>query len=240
MAIIFVIEAFVYGLSGAIHCLGMCGPLALWIPIDKTSKFRQLSGIVIYSFGRTLSYTFIGLILGMVGVAFKVVGFQDILSIVSGIILILMSFTFTRNALSLKVPFINKLYVVIKHSFDYVLLKIKNNNHKLFFIGIINGFLPCGFLYFAVITATALGVLWQSVLYMIAFGLGTIPVFMLLSLVKSFINIKYNRFLQFILPIFTIIIGIILILRGLNLGIPMISPALNKMLDSRQSHMHCH
>ncbi|MGE9616863.1 MAG: sulfite exporter TauE/SafE family protein [Solitalea-like symbiont of Acarus siro] len=240
MGVIFMIEAFVYGLSGAIHCLGMCGPLALWIPTDKTSKFRQLLGIVIYSLGRIVSYTFIGLVVGMVGVAFKVIGFQDVLSIASGIILILMSFTFTKKVLSLKLPFINKVYVVIKRSFDYVLLRIKNNNHKLFFIGVINGFLPCGFLYFAVITATSLGVIWGSVFYMIAFGLGTIPVFMLLSFLKSFINVKYNRFLQFILPIITIIIGIILILRGLNLGIPMISPGLNKIIDGHQNHMHCH
>jgi len=106
--------------------------------------------------------------------------------------------------------------------------RMKNNSFtSLFSIGLLNGFLPCGFVYLGLIGAIGLASLSQSVLFMGLFGLGTVPVMLAMSLVTSVVNPKNKARLQKIFPYMTAIVAILLILRGLELGIPFISPVLS-------------
>ena len=94
-----------------------------------------------------------------------------------------------------------------------------------FTIGFLNGFLPCGLVYTALFGALTMGNLWGSIGYMTAFGMGTIPLMLLLVLLGDFLPVALRRQLNQWLPIVVIIVGILFILRGLGLGIAYLSPA---------------
>ena len=59
--------ALVLGLAGSFHCIGMCGPIAFVLPINRSSKTSLFYQIFLYHFGRLLSYSMIGLLFGFIG-----------------------------------------------------------------------------------------------------------------------------------------------------------------------------
>ena len=99
-------------------------------------------------------------------------------------------------------------------------------------LGIINGFLPCGLVYIALAASMAAGDIGQSVLYMIVFGIGTFPVMLGISLLGNYIKPVLRRRIYKLVPLFVVILGLLLILRGLNIGIPYISPELDHSGDT--------
>ena len=105
-----------------------------------------------------------------------------------------------------------------------------------YFLGIINGFLPCGLVYVAVAGAVATGTVGGGALYMGLFGLGTIPALLALAYSWSLIKKSMGWNLQKAVPVFITIIGILFVLRGLDLGIPYISPKL-KSNPAQHEHM---
>ncbi len=108
----------------------------------------------------------------------------------------------------------------------------------LFIIGFLNGFLPCGFVYMALIGSISMGNTIYGSFYMILFGLGTVPMMSLAPIFGNFINLNIRNKIQKAIPVFVVIIGILFILRGLGLGIPYISPADGKLKIS-ESPMEC-
>jgi len=109
---------------------------------------------------------------------------------------------------------------------------------SLFIIGILNGFLPCGLVYIAIASAIVLGSVEQGVVYMVVFGLGTIPVMLSLSVLGNVVSIRFRKKVSKIIPYFIILIGILFILRGLNLGIPYVSPKLDKSDGTKMECCH--
>ena len=94
---------------------------------------------------------------------------------------------------------------------------------SLFLFGIINGFLPCGFVYVALAGAMTTGDFVSGALFMALFGLGTTPIMLATSLVGKFISGGLKSRMNKLIPVFAIILAIIFILRGLNLGIPFLT-----------------
>jgi sulfite exporter TauE/SafE len=82
------ISAFILGLLGSLHCVGMCGPIAFMLPVDRSNSFKKISQIGVYHFGRLLAYSLIGLAFGLVGKSLYIFGIQQQLSIGIGIIMI--------------------------------------------------------------------------------------------------------------------------------------------------------
>ena len=226
MEIIF--AGFVLGIITSFHCAGMCGPIALALPVSGNTTGRKIFSGIIYNLGRTLTYVIAGVIFGLAGQSFNMLGFQQWVSIISGSLMILfgiLPILFNANIESglAKISFTR----FIRNSFQRMFAK--GTLISLFIIGILNGLLPCGPLYSALIAATGTGSVIQSGLFMFLFGLGTIPVIFVVTLAGTYLNQNIRKKAKTILPIFVIILGILFILRGAYLGIPFLSPAKEKI-----------
>jgi integral membrane protein len=216
--------AFTLGLFGSLHCVGMCGPIALLIPLQRQHKgFRSLQ-LGAYFIGKTLAYTLMGLLFGLVGEGIFIAEYQQEFSIFAGLLMILMGLF---SLLHLRVKGLGnpllKGFSLLKNALGKQLSK-KTLTSSLS-IGFLNGFLPCGLVYTALFGALAMGNWWGSMIYMTAFGVGTIPLMLLLILLGDFLPLALRRRLNQWLPLVVILVGILFILRGLGLGIPYLSPA---------------
>ena len=227
----FIWTGFTLGLLGSFHCLGMCGPLVLAVPHISNSKAGIAVDGLIYNVGRVITYTFMGLILGALGVSFRLAGFQDYLSIVIGVIMLLFLIIPKKYYSFLNdINKISKLINQIKLQFKRVLQN--KSRISLLVIGILNGFLPCGLVYIALAGALASADLLTGSLSMAAFGIGTIPMLAVVYFSKNLIsqNIRYK--INKLIPYAIGLVAVILILRGLSLGIPYISPILPETVVS--------
>lgn len=216
--------ALVLGLAGSFHCIGMCGPIAFVLPVDRSSKVKLFSQIFLYHFGRLLSYSIIGLLFGFIGKGLYLAGFQQRLSILVGVIMIVLIIipVSILNKFSFSKP-LYKIISIVKQKLGIYLNK--KSNKALFSIGFFNGFLPCGLVYMALIGSISTGNAFQGSLYMTLFGLGTIPLMTAAVLLGNFVNLSIRARIQKAIPVFVVIIGLLFILRGLGLGIPYISPS---------------
>ena len=217
-------SAFILGLLGSFHCVGMCGPIAFMLPVDRTNSFRKITQIFTYHFGRLLAYSIIGLFFGLVGKSLYIFGFQQQLSIAIGVLMIIVVLipvqTFNRYNFS------KPVYNIISKVKSSLGKALKKKTADTFLtIGFLNGFLPCGLVYMAVFASLAMQSTTQGSLYMILFGLGTIPLMTTAIYIGKFLNIKAKQRIQKAIPVFVIIIGLLFIIRGLGLDIPYLSPA---------------
>jgi uncharacterized protein len=218
------ISAFVLGLLGSFHCVGMCGPIAFMLPVDRTNSYKKTGQIAIYHFGRLLSYSIIGLIFGLVGKGLYIFGLQQQLSIAIGVLMIVVVLIpyKTFNKYNFSKPLF-KLISKVKSALGKALKK--KTPDTFLTIGFLNGFLPCGLVYMAVFAAIASGNTIEGSLYMLFFGLGTIPLMTTAIYFSSILKGNMRQHIQKIIPVFVVLIGVLFILRGLGLGIPYISPA---------------
>ena len=230
------ISALIFGLLGSFHCIGMCGPIAFMLPVDRTNNFKQFFQIVSYHFGRLFTYSLIGLLFGLLGKGFYFFGFQQQLSIIVGVLMILVILlpkTFQKYNFSKS---INRLVMKVKSALGKELKK--KGNHTFFTIGFLNGFLPCGLVYMAVFGALATSSAFSGSLYMFIFGLGTIPLMTIVVYVGNFANGLVRKRIQKVIPYVVVFIGVLFVLRGLGLGIPYVSPVhIHEMVDGGQM---CH
>ena len=228
----YIISAFIIGLVGSLHCIGMCGPIVLALPSNEFSKIKIISTRLLYNFGRVITYSLLGLIFGIIGSRIEVFGLQQISSIGLGIVMIFYVLIPKRVVdLAINIKLVNSISRLLKNSFRKLLNKTSYSS--FFLIGVLNGFLPCGFVYVGIAGALIAGSLIDSAIYMFLFGIGTIPVMFLTSLIPSFMGVKNRLRVQKIIPILIVVLGIIFILRGLNLGIPMLSPKDSKVLKNK-------
>lgn len=211
------INALILGLASSLHCLGMCGPLAMAVPVKDSRWQSQLSASLQYIFGKTVTYAILGLIIGIIGISARLIEGMQVLSIIGGVLIIvfawnhLFRFSLGQGLQQKFLGFSNKsLSFLFKSSLPF----------KPFFFGIINGFLPCGLVYIALINSLLAGDWLSTILSMVFFGIGTAPVLIAAKLIGSKLKFKSNRLMPYIITI----LGVLIILRGLNLGIPYISP----------------
>ncbi len=232
-----IVSALLFGLLGSLHCVGMCGPIAFMLPVDRTNNFKKFAQVMSYHLGRLLAYGIIGLLFGLVGKGFQLFGMQQKLSILMGILMIVVVL-FPHRLLS-KYSISKPLFLLVSKVKSSLGEALKKKTADTFLtIGFLNGFLPCGLVYMAVLGAIAIGTAWQGGLYMILFGLGTIPLMSVAVYAGNFINVKTRQHLRKLVPVMVIIIAVLFILRGMGLGIPYISPA--PVLDVVSSQIECH
>ncbi len=217
--------AFVLGITGSLHCIGMCGPIALTIPISTTSIFSKIVGAFIYNFGRVITYTFLGLIFGIIGKTFSLFGLQQALSIVVGVLILVWIFKLKlhQNVFS-KINFIDTLLHTLRSKISK--LFSTHSNTSLLYIGVLNGLLPCGLVYLAIAGAVTSANIFNSMFFMAAFGLGTLPLMLAVTILGSQIKFSFRNKLKAIYPYLMGLMACILILRGLGLGVPFLSPKL--------------
>lgn len=213
------VTAFLTGLLGSLHCMGMCGPIALALPqIGDTNK-QKLVGKLIYHAGRITTYATMGLLLGLFGLGLKLAGLQQNLSIGAGVIIIVMVLFNTHSIEKWVAKRIGKYN---SHWMGNLL------THKTYFarllMGMVNGLLPCGFVYIALVGSAASQGILQGATFMALFGLGTLPALLSVSMIIPLLHAQRRAIIRKLLPYAAFFIGCLFILRGLNLGIPLVSP----------------
>lgn len=229
--------AFLFGLISSFHCVGMCGPIAMLLPVDRTNQAKKVTQILTYHIGRLTAYGSMGLLFGLLGKGFFMAGIQQKLSIVIGIVMIVV--VLIPENIFAKYNFSKPIYRLISSLKQKLGSQFKRKTYKsLFTIGLFNGFLPCGMVYVALFGAIAMQSAEMGVFYMILFGLGTIPLMSIVVYINAFLTLKVRNKIQKIIPYVAVFIGVLFILRGLGLGIPYISPNTTSLFV--QQNPNCH
>jgi len=216
--------AFAMGLVGSFHCLGMCGPIAMALPMGNRNNSNRLFGGVIYNSGRILTYSMLGLILGFAGDFLISPKIQGTVSIVFGSIIAFYLVLPSNTKRILKIsPSQNLLVRLRKQLAKFLYIQ---NNSSLFGIGMLNGLLPCGMIYLALASSFLAGSPLKGSLFMLLFGLGTFPTMLGAVFFGSFLNQHIRSKLRRLVPVFLFFMAALLIIRGMNLGIPYLSPSI--------------
>lgn len=217
------VSGFLVGILGSLHCVGMCGPIALALPIAPTGGMRFLGSRVLYNLGRIVTYVALGALLGSIGAIAAVTGMQQTLSIVIGCTMLVgVCLPAVAQKLSTRLHVVQTFHSFLRRSLGALL------RHRtfpaLFLIGIVNGFLPCGFLYVALAGAATIGNATRGMIFLAGFGAGTLPLMLGLALAGKQIQWEARKRMAKVIPVFAAVLAVLFILRGLNLGIPYISP----------------
>jgi len=217
------IAALLLGFLGSLHCLAMCGPIAFMLPLSHNNAARKTMQLSIYHLGRLLSYTILGLLFGLLGKGLFTFGMQQKLSIFIGVLMVILVLLPQKTLARYRMG--KPLYKLIAKVKFYLGKELRKKSNDTFLtIGFLNGFLPCGLVYMALLGAISLANPIKGGLYMMLFGLGTVPLMTgtvyFGNLLKQTIKHKVQR----LIPVIIILIGILFIFRGMGLGIPYISP----------------
>ncbi len=222
------ISALVLGFMGSFHCAGMCGPIAIALPLQGNTVLGKILGGTLYNLGRTITYGIMGAIFGLLGQGVAMIGFQQKVSVIMGSVMILSVLfpALFRNQYSMEKSWfslVGKLKASIGKMFSI------RSYTSLFFIGMLNGLLPCGLVYMAIAGAIGCGDVLTGTLYMILFGLGTIPMLLGITLAGNMMSFSIRKRINQFIPVLVVIVGILFVLRGLSLGIPYLSPPKEKI-----------
>ncbi len=229
-------SALIFGFLGSFHCIGMCGPIAFLLPVDRKHPVKRFFQLLSYHLGRLCTYSLIGFIFGLLGKSFYFFGIQQQISIIVGLSMMLS--LFFPKILS-KIHFSKKMSALIFKLKNALGKELKKKGNDTFFIlGILNGFLPCGLVYMALLGALTTTNTFTGIFYMFFFGLGTIPLMTSVAYLGNFTNRLVQKKVQKIIPYFIFFIGALFVFRGLGLGIPYLSPL--PIMDLSTSIKGCH
>jgi uncharacterized protein len=214
--------AFVLGFLGSLHCAAMCGPLMLALPVPPGGPAQFITGRIVYQLGRITTYCLLGVVAGLAGRSLLLAGFQRWISITLGIA-ILLGFLLSKTIL-LTSPAV-RLVTRLKKAMGTQLQQ--RSFTSLAILGLLNGLLPCGLVYVAMASAVSRGGLLAGAGYMAAFGLGTLPMMSAISLSGKLFPATVRLKFRHAIPVGICLLATLLILRGLSLGIPYLSPDLS-------------
>lgn len=215
---------FLTGLFGSIHCVGMCGPLQFALQGQQPWSMQSFVNKLLYQLGRVSAYTLMGVCIGTLTQFAEIQGWQQAFSLLSGSLLILLSIGYFAGRQSTAFAKWSSRFI------GPLVAKVQRFAHVpgvSLLYGMTNGLLPCGMVYLALVSSLNADSFAGTVGYMAAFGLGTVPLMLLLSS-STFLPFKLPKLrFQKLLPILFLIMGCWFILRGANLGIPYLSPFLH-------------
>lgn len=223
------------GALGAFHCVGMCGPIALSLPVVKMNNQSRFISSLLYNLGRIVTYSFLGLVFGLIGNSFGFFGYQQALSIALGVLIVLIVILPVQKMGHQN--FLTAWFAKLRSWLGD--LFAKKNYRSVFFIGLLNGLLPCGLVYLAIAGAVSTASIYKSVLFMAGFGLGNLPVMWSLAFWGGFINLNIRNRIKKLYPYLMLVMATLLIIRGLGLNIPYVSPALENHSSNMQA-ISCH
>lgn len=220
------ITALLVGLGGSLHCVGMCGPIALSLPMQGNNLMQKFLSGLLYNVGRTVTYGIMGVFFGLIGQGFSMLGFQKWISLIMGTLMIT---SVLIPAIIRKIEFnaFTGIASYIRKGIQRFF--VRRSYGGLFIIGVLNGLLPCGLVYIAIAGAIGTGDFYSGMFYMILFGLGTIPLMLSVSVLGNILTLPVRKKINKIIPYLVIFVGIIFVLRGLTLGIPYLSPPEKKL-----------
>lgn len=216
-------SALILGLVSSLHCIGMCGPIAMMLPVDRNNPAKRTIQILLYHSGRLTAYASLGLVFGIVGKGLYLAGMQQWLSILAGVIMIIIAMVPER--IFAKYNFSKPVYKVISKVKSSLGGQFKKRSSKaLFMTGLLNGYLPCALVYSALFGAIAMQSEVYGVLYMVLYGMGTIPLMSAVVYGAGFMRNGLRNTFARVVPYAAVFIGMLFIVRGMGLGIPFLSP----------------
>ena len=226
------ISALLLGLASSLHCIGMCGPLMMSIPVQHLPPGKKIWGILLYQIGRIGTYMLLGIVAGLIGWRIGVAGWQQIFSVIMGILILFLLFSQFLFAKSHRWNWFNQRvtrlisWAMRQHSFS-----------GMFLMGAANGLLPCGMVYIAISAAMATATIINATLFMFFFGMGTLPALFSLAFWGTRLSWQTRQSMRKLVPYIVGITAILLIIRGLNLNIPYLSPVISERSGNTVS---CH
>ncbi len=222
--------ALMLGLVGSLHCAGMCGPLVLAISAAGGGMNRPMAKLA-YHAGRLATYVMLGAIFGLLGRGIALAGMQRWLSVAGGAAILVGVAASSRFAVSTP---LYKLVSTLKAAFARLLARRSWMSVTL--LGGLNGLLPCGLVYAACVAAAATGSVTMGMASLLLFGLGTVPMMLTISIIGRRLGFDAARHFQRLAPACALLVGCLLVVRGMALGIPYLSPA----MDAAGGCTHCH
>jgi sulfite exporter TauE/SafE len=226
---------FILGLFGSFHCVGMCGAIALSVPMDLTTRLSLLRDALLYNIGRILTYTLLGLLAGYFGRAFFSSGYQQWLSVELGVLMLILYFTPKKITDKVARSLGLEAYTSqIRRGFSALLNR--PGAISMLSIGLLNGLLPCGFVYMAIAGSILQSTPLEGAQFMSMFGLGTAPMMLATGISQVFVTIRIRNKIKQLKPYLMVIVAVLFILRGLSLGIPYLSPS---MPDPQYPDVYC-
>jgi sulfite exporter TauE/SafE len=216
--------ALIFGLISSMHCIGMCGPIAMMLPVSSDNATKKAIQILLYHLGRLTTYASLGFLFGLLGKGLYLAGMQQQISILVGLLMITIAII--PEKVFAKYNFSKPIYLIISKVKTNLGNQFKKKSpDALFIIGLLNGLLPCGLVYAALFGAIAMQNVSYSIMYMLLFGLGTIPLMSTVVYVSNFLSIPFRNKFQRIIPFVTVLVGILFVVRGMGLNIAYISPS---------------
>jgi len=221
------LTAFIIGLAGSLHCVGMCGPLLLALPLDATGRRQVLGRMLVYHAGRILTYAVLGLGFGLLGQGIALAGLQKILALGAGIVLLAMAlFAWRFEQLVTALPGFGRLTGWVKAHIGQLLRRHRSGG--MFTLGMLNGLLPCGMVYAALAGAISTAGGAEGGLFMAVFGLGTLPLLLSATLLGRSFSVSVRRRIRWVQPVLLLLAGLIVVQRGLHLDVSLFESAVPK------------
>ncbi len=208
------LSAFTLGLFGSLHCVGMCGPLMLSVP--GSGRFTNL---VLYQGGRILTYALLGFVFGWLGWGARLWNFQGSLAVISGGLLVAVAlYRIDPARIIHQLPVVGRIHLGMRR---WIGSRYSAHPHGLRFgLGVLNGLLPCGLVYLAIVGAANASGPGAGAVFMVAFGTGTLPLLVSSLYLGGRLRGKISGKLAWWTPVITLVAGIILIWRGGGLLVP--------------------
>ncbi|WP_339878346.1 sulfite exporter TauE/SafE family protein [uncultured Algoriphagus sp.] len=213
--------AFLLGFLGSFHCVGMCGPIALAVGGKKNVSFFHHK--ILYNLGRSVTYALLGLAIGSIGFSLSLVGVQQWFSIAMGLLILILALSYKKADQFMTIPALSGIVIWVKRQLNRFLKA--GGSFAFFGTGLANGLLPCGMVYMALVAALGLQSPVLGATYMFFFGIGTIPLLLVLMYSGSLVSVQMRQKFQKAIPYLGVLIGLLFIFRGLGLGM-MFSPDL--------------
>lgn len=221
------IAGVLMGLAGSMHCAGMCGPIALALPKGQGGMMSMIGGRLAYNGGRILTYALFGAVVGLGGSGISLAGYGRDLSIIAGVLMIAMALAQMVLHRTVHTP---QWFLRWTSPLRTRLggLMQRRSTSALFGIGLLNGALPCGMVTAALVGAVGTGSVFDAVLFMASFGLGTTPMMAAIALGAPMATARVRTAFRSAAPVIALVMGCVILVRGMGLGIPFLSPAEQK------------
>lgn len=211
--------AILLGLGGSLHCVGMCGPLMLSVPMDRRTRLAVLGSSLQYQLGRVAAYALIGSLFGLLGTGAVVAGVQRWLALAGGAVLIALAILQWRHGNSpIQLQMLERPLRWLRQKIGGLLRS--DRWYATAGVGFLNGFIPCGLVYVAVLGAMTQAHWLEGALFMALFGLGTVPMLLGVMWLGGIAKPRFRHYFQFITPVLLLIGGALLLFRGLEITFP--------------------
>ncbi|MEN0048409.1 MAG: sulfite exporter TauE/SafE family protein [Bacteroidota bacterium] len=205
------------GFLGSLHCLGMCAPLMLALPMSTQQRWTMIWEALQYNLGRVMTYSLLGFIFGLLGKGLFVASLQQEFSIFLGVVLLLIVlFKINVEYHLLRIPIFERYSNFIKKQLNHLIRHSKSH----FLLGAMNGFLPCGLVYLALAGAVTTNYALHGAIFMALFGLGTIPLMLSAFFIGRKLQTRFRLALSKVSNFAMLALAIFIIYRGLAVEVP--------------------